>query len=149
MWQALVTLLPHSLLIIFKNYCQNKEWKIYYRRYSRTVVERKEIMSSLTPRKMKEIDNQLRQMREKRDRRVFLTVFCNIRRLEDTLALPQMIMDSIRKINGVESVSYTNGTNVITVIAQWEDYEASYYVKRIQKIHNVRKVTVDVLSPLF
>jgi hypothetical protein len=60
-----------------------------------------------------------------------------------------MIMDSIRKMRGVESVSYTNGTNVITVIAQWEDYKVNYNVRRIKKIPNVREVTVEVLSPLF
>ena len=108
-----------------------------------------ETMSSLTERKKKEIETQYREMVAKRACKVFLTVFCNVRRLQDTLAIPQMIMDSIRKMRGVESVSYTNGTNVITVIAQWEDYKVNYNIIQIKKIPNVRKVTVEVLSPLF
>jgi hypothetical protein len=104
-------------------------------------------MSSLTERKKREIETQYREMIAKRARKVFLTVFCNIRRLQDTLVIPQMIMDSIRKMRGVESVSYANGTNVITVIAEWEDYKVN--VRQIKKIPNVREVTVEVLSPLF
>ena len=106
-------------------------------------------MSSLTERRKKEIETQYREMVRKRARKVFLTVFCDVRCLQDKLAIPQMIMDSIRKIMGVESVSYTNGTNVITVIAQWEDYKVNYNIRQIKEIPNVRKVTVEVLSPLF
>jgi hypothetical protein len=69
----------------------------------------------------------------KRARKVFLTVSCNVRSLQDTLAIPQKIIDSIRKIKGVESVSYTDGTNVITVIAQWEDYKVDYNIRQIKK----------------
>jgi hypothetical protein len=106
-------------------------------------------MSSLTERKKKEIETQYREMVAKRARKVFLTVFCNVRHLQDTLAIPQVIMDSIRKLKGIESVSYTNGTNVITVIAQWEDYKVNYNIRQIKRIPNVMKVTVEILSPLF
>jgi hypothetical protein len=90
-------------------------------------------MSSLTERKKKEIETQYREMIAKRARKVFLTVFYNVRRLQDTFAIPQVIVDSIRRMRGVESVSYTNGTNVITVIAQWDDYKVSYNIRQIKK----------------
>ena len=108
----------------------------------------REIMSSLTERKKMEIESQYREMVAKRASKIFLTVFWNPTRLQDTLAIPQMIMDSIRKMRGVESVSYNNG-KVITVLAQWEDYKVNYNIRQIKKIPNVRKVTVEVLSPLF
>ena len=98
---------------------------------------------------MREIETQYQDMMAKRARKVFLTVFCKIRSLEDTLTIPQMIIDSIRKMKGIESVSYSNGTNVITVIAQWEEFEVNYKIRQIKKIPNIKNVTAEILSPLF
>jgi hypothetical protein len=106
-------------------------------------------MAALTPRKMKEIDSQLREMKEKRAPKVFLTVFCDIKNLEDTLTVPQMVMDSIRRIEGIESVSYVNATNYITAIAQWGEYDVSLKVEEIKKIRNVIEVRAEILAPLF
>jgi hypothetical protein len=64
-----------------------------------------EIMSALTPRKMREIDEQLRELKAKRAPKVLLTIFYNIKRLNGTYRIPQMIMDSIRALNGVILIS--------------------------------------------
>jgi hypothetical protein len=105
-------------------------------------------MLSLTPRKMKEIETQLREMISKRDRKVFLTVLFNVRSLEDTLTVPHTIMDPIR-MEGIESVAYTNASNVITAMAQWKEFEVSSKIREIKKIPDVRKVSAEILEPLF
>jgi hypothetical protein len=75
-------------------------------------------MAALTPKKMEEIDSQLREMKKKRAPKVLLTVFCDIKNREDSLTIPQMVMDSIRRMEGIEFVSYVNSTKYITAIAQ-------------------------------
>lgn len=98
---------------------------------------------------MREIETQYREMMAKRARKVFLTVICNVRTLEDTFTVPQSIMDSILKIKGVESASYTDAPNVISVMAQWKDYEVSSKVEEIETIPQVANVTTRILSPRF
>ena len=106
-------------------------------------------MSSLTPRKMKEIDDQIRELKEKRTPKVFLTVFCDVKSLEDALVIPQKVMDSIHKMKGVESVSYTENSNVISVMALWSEFEVNDKVEKIKSIPNVVNVTASILRPRF
>jgi cell division protein FtsX len=106
-------------------------------------------MSALTPRKMKEIDDQIRELKKKRSPKVFLTVFCDVKSLEDTFVIPQKIMDSIYKLKDVESVSYTDNSNVISVMAQWNEFEVDAKVEKIKSIPNVVKVTASILHPRF
>ncbi|HKG90151.1 MAG TPA: hypothetical protein VKA95_17690 [Nitrososphaeraceae archaeon] len=106
-------------------------------------------MSALTERKKREIETQYREMMAKRGYRVFLTVFCDVKSLEDTFTIPQKIMDSIRKMKGVESVSYTDASNVITVMAQWKESEVNSKIREIQEIPKVVNVTAKILRPLF
>jgi hypothetical protein len=49
---------------------------------------------------MKEIETQLREMRAKRARKVFLIVLIEVKSLEDALTVPRKIMDSIFKMKG-------------------------------------------------
>jgi hypothetical protein len=106
-------------------------------------------MSALTPKKMKEIDNQIREMKEKREPKAFLTVFCDVRNPEDALIIAQKIMDSIYKMKGVESVSYTDNSNVISVMALWDKSDVIDKVGIIKSIPNVLKVDATILQPRF
>ncbi len=58
-------------------------------------------------------------------------------------------MKSIKIMNGIESFSYSYGTNVITVVALWEEIEANSKVEAIKKIDKVIDVKAKILSPLF
>jgi nitrate reductase NapAB chaperone NapD len=98
---------------------------------------------------MKEIDDQIRELKENRVPKVFLTVFCDVRNQEDALIIPQKIMDSIYKMKGVESVSYTENSNVISVMALWNESEVSDKVEEIKSIPNVVNVTASILRPRF
>lgn len=46
-------------------------------------------MSSLTEKKKREIETQYREMMAKRIYRVFLTVFCDVKSLDDAFTIPQ------------------------------------------------------------
>jgi hypothetical protein len=106
-------------------------------------------MSALTERRKREIETQFREMKEKRAYKVFLYVFCDTQSLEDTLSIPQVVMDSITRKKGIESISYIDGSNFITVLAQWQDYEVNYKIKEIRKIRHVSGVRAEILAPLF
>lgn len=58
-------------------------------------------------------------------------------------------MDSIKRMGGIESVNYTDNSNVITAIAQWKESEVSYKAQEIQQIPKVVNVTPKILRPLF
>ena len=102
-------------------------------------------MSALTDREKKRIMDQYREMMAKRGYRVFLTVFCDIKNLEEA----QNIMHSIRMIKGVESVSYTNASNVISVEANWKESDVNFKVQELRKIPKVVDVTARILRPLY
>jgi hypothetical protein len=106
-------------------------------------------MSALTERKKREIETQFRKMKARRAYKVFLYVLCDTKTLRDTFTIPQMIMDSTKRKKGVESIYYTNGTNVITVLAQWEDFEISGKIMEIKSIRHVTGVRTELLAPLF
>lgn len=100
-------------------------------------------MSALTEKK-REIETQFRKMKARRPTRFFYMFFVTKKHYG-----PQMIMDSIKRKKGVESISYTNGTNVITVLAQWEDFEISGKIMEIKSIRHVTGVRTELLAPLF
>jgi hypothetical protein len=106
-------------------------------------------MSALTPKKMREIEAQYREMMAKRASKVFLTITCDVRTIEDTFVIPSRIMNSILEMKGVESASYTDSPNVISVIAQWRDFEVNDRVEDIRTITGVLHVKVQTLSPRF
>jgi hypothetical protein len=106
-------------------------------------------MSALTPKKMKEIDDQIRELKEKRAPKVSLTIFCDIEDQEDAVTIAQKIMDSVFKMKGVESVSYTGNSNVISAMALWSESEVGDRVKEIKSIPNMTQVGAEILAPLF
>jgi hypothetical protein len=101
-------------------------------------------MSSLTEKRKQEIEEQFAKMKREAERKVLLNVTCDIK---DIPIISQRILKDIYKIYGVESASYTYGTNIITVIAKWN--EKSYIVENIKKLPLVLGVSGKALSPLF
>jgi hypothetical protein len=57
-------------------------------------------------------------------------------------------MRSLTKMKGVESVSYPNATNVISVEANWKESEVNSKVDEIKKIPNVLDVIAKIFRPL-
>jgi hypothetical protein len=57
-------------------------------------------MSALTPKKMKEIDDQIRELKEKRTPKISLTIFCDVKNREEESKIAQKIMDSVFKMKG-------------------------------------------------
>jgi uncharacterized protein YbcV (DUF1398 family) len=81
-------------------------------------------------------------MKARRAYKVFLYVLCDTKTLRDTFTIPQMIMDSTKRKKGVESIYYTNGTNVITVLPSGK-------IMEIKSIRHVTGVRTELLAPLF
>jgi hypothetical protein len=105
-------------------------------------------MSSLTDKKKREIEEQYAKMKQEAERKVLLNVICDIRNINEGSIISQRILKEIYKIHGIESASYTYGTNVITVIAKWND-PISYIIEKIKKLPLVLDVSGKALSPLF
>jgi hypothetical protein len=105
------------------------------------------VVSSLTEKRKREIEEQFAKMKREAERKVLLNVTCDIKDINDGPIISQRILKDIYKIYGVESASYTYGTNIITVIAKWN--EISYIVEKIKKLPLVLGVSGKALSPLF
>jgi hypothetical protein len=73
-------------------------------------------MSSLTERRKREIEDQYIKMRKDAQKKLLLYVICNINNINEGQNIAQKILKDIYKIGGIESASYTYGTNTITVV---------------------------------
>jgi hypothetical protein len=73
-------------------------------------------MSSLTERRKREIEDQYIKMRKDAQNKLLLYVICNINNINEGQNIAQKILKDIYKIGGIESASYTYGTNTITVV---------------------------------
>jgi hypothetical protein len=78
-----------------------------------------------------------------------LYVMCNIQNIDDGPVITDHIIKTINNMTDTESASYTYGTNIITVTANWKDYEVPLKIKSIKEIPNVLDVKAYLLNPLF
>ncbi len=74
---------------------------------------------------------------------------CNIQNIDDGHVITDQIIKTINNMTDTESASYTYGTNIITVTANWKDYEVPLKIKSIKEIPNVLDVKAYILNPLF
>lgn len=60
-----------------------------------------------------------------------------------------LIEKRIQKIHGIENTSYTGTSDAdITAFANWEEEEIPEYVKQIENISGIKKVTAKILIPV-
>jgi hypothetical protein len=70
-------------------------------------------MSALTEKRKREIEEQYAEMRKKAEKKLLLYVICNIDNVDEGQSIAQQVLKDIYKIEGIESASYTYGTNTI------------------------------------
>jgi nitrate reductase NapAB chaperone NapD len=106
-------------------------------------------MSSLTEKKKREIENLYLKMKQKSCKKIMLYVKCNIQTVDLGPVVVEHILKAINKMSDIEAASYTYGTNIVTVTANWKDYEVNQKIKYIKQIPNVLDVEAYILNPLF
>jgi len=75
-------------------------------------------MSALTPKKKREIEMLYRKMKEKPSK-VFLIVFIDEKMLRNEPTILRVILNLIKRTEGIRSLNHSVGTNAITATAQW------------------------------
>jgi hypothetical protein len=138
-----------NILKIFKNSIQPFKKTYLTKRlksYSNNIKVR---LSALTERRKREIEHLYNELKKKSQSKVLLYVICDIADMNSASSIVEEVMKSIKIMNGIESVSYSYGTNVITVVALWNEIEANSKVDAIKKIDKVIDVKAKILSPLF
>lgn len=106
-------------------------------------------MSSFTERKKREIENLYLKMKQKAYKKVMLYVICNIPTLHDEAVITDRVLKFIYKMKDIEFASYAQGTNTITVTANWKDYEVLQKIKSIKELPDVLDIKAYILNPLF
>ena len=106
-------------------------------------------MSALTENNKKEIEEQYRKWKEKREKKVLLTIFFNLPSLKDGPDISFRIIKSIYESKKIESATYNPGTNVVTIIAKWDEPEIPSKIDKIRSNPEVYDVNVKILTPLF
>jgi hypothetical protein len=101
-------------------------------------------MSSLTEKRKREIESLYLKMKQETYKKVMLYVICNIQ----SEHIMSDILKSINKLNDIESSSVPYGTNTITVIADWKEFEVPQKIKYILGIPNVLDVKAYILDPI-
>jgi 5,10-methylene-tetrahydrofolate dehydrogenase/methenyl tetrahydrofolate cyclohydrolase len=104
-------------------------------------------MSALTEKKKKEIESLYLKMKQKACRKVMLYV--TLRPLDNEYVIADRILKFINKMNEIESTSYTPGTYVMTVTANWKEYEVQQKIKSIKDLPEVSDIKAYILNPLF
>jgi hypothetical protein len=106
-------------------------------------------LSALTEKNKREIERQYKEWKRKREKKVLLSIYFSLQNANDGPDISFRIVKSVYGLGNIESAGYTPGTNVVTVIANWEALELGKNIEQIKRISEVSDVEVKILTPLF
>jgi hypothetical protein len=102
-------------------------------------------MSALTEKRKREIMELLRRTRV--PTRIFLNIYFDMSRFYEIRSILRHIREELENIPGIDLPStHYEGTNMITVTAQWTESEARLRVAEIMNIEGVIDVKANIIG---